>query len=223
VKKFKILLFVLFLISCTKEKHELNIDENIQVYYFYYSNYKPYSGDNILKFEIQFALLDSNYNGIDNFDEYFAYIEAGQIKNGKLTLQYNTIDEKYCENIMDVLRLPNMIISNKEAKITRLYSSSISVFNHENKEIGYLHFEGYDCSMIKFGITHLDSSCSTISFIYATEETKITGGRDDSIYNLDLKKGWNKIYYYENDIFPQRICTTSSKNFPAGNWQITFY
>jgi hypothetical protein len=226
MKRLQILLFILFLISCTKEKQKPNIDENIQVYYYYYSNYSAYYGDNSLKFKIQLAPLDSNYKGIDDFDKYFKYIEAGQIKNGKLTLtlENNTIDEKYCKNIIDVLRIPRINISNNEAKIFKI-GPSIDVFNYENKAIGFLRLEGYDCSMSKFGLLHLDSSCSTVFFIYATEETKITREDDDSlIYNFDLKKGWNKIYCYENDIFPQWIYTTNSENFPVGvNWQIIFY
>jgi hypothetical protein len=202
MKRLKILLLVLFLVSCTKEK----IDKNIQVYYFYYSDYRTYSGDNIVKF--------MGYNSL-----YSEYIEAGQIKKGKLTLDYNVIDEKYCRNIIDVFHyLPSYInISNNEAKIMMIPYYNIYVFNQENEEVGHLQFNGYDCSKIHI----CGGVCSTIYFIYATEETKITGERDDSsrIYNLDLKKGWNKIYYYENNLF-QEIYTTNSKNFPPGNWQI---
>jgi hypothetical protein len=198
----------------------LNIDDNIQVYY--YDN-NAYYGDNILRFKIQFTSLDSNYNGIDDFDKYFTYIDAGQIKNGKLLLFYNIIDEKYCNDIKDELGLPKYLkinISNNEAKIKIINPYNIDVFNHENKNIGFLRFENYDCAGKIFRSYH-SGPCSTIYFIYATEDTKITIKYDTEIYDLNLMKGWNKVYYYEQNILLRRVNTTNSKKFPTSvMWRI---
>jgi hypothetical protein len=169
--------------------------------------------------------LDSNYNGIDNSDEYFVYVDAGYIENGKLTLKYNDIDEKYSNgNLGEYFfrGLNRLNISNNEAKILKIESSDIEVFDHENKVIGFLRFESDDCTVKNLGIIHLDNPCSKIYFVYSTEETKINGELDIDIFDLEIKKGWNKVYYYENSILPYKIIhSTSSKNFPEKTkWRV---
>ena len=214
-------IFILF--SCQKEKHEvLTNNENNQVYYYNYTDYgkNKYYGNYNLKIEIQINLLDKNYN-INNYTEYFVNYNAGKIENGKLLLQYNIIDEKYCNDILDELRFSKYInISNNNAKIKKIHPFNINVYDHDNKIIGFLRFENYTCKLRKFGIAH-SAPCSTIYYIYATEETKITGTYDYETYDLDLKKGWNIVYYYENSIVNNIIITTNNKFFPEDViWQI---
>ena len=232
MKQSKILMLIFLFISCSNENHIQNIDKDIdrdiQVYNspnmpYRYNNF--YNGNNILRFKIQYNFIDSNYNGIDNFDEYFVYIDAGYIENGKLTLKYNDIDEKYFNGNMRkyFFRGANRLnISNNEAKMLRIEVSNIQVFDHENKVIGILTFESYDCTVERLGIIHLDNPCSKIYFIYSTEETKINGELNIDIFDLELKKGWNKVYYYENSTRPYKIIhSTSSKNFPdKAKWRI---
>ena len=209
MKRLKILILVFIIISCSKEELEVNIDKNLQVYH----NNNEYYDDNILKFRIQIAPLGLDY--IDNFDNYFKYIEAGQIKKGKLTLDYNIIDEKYCNKIIDEFHLPKyheIKIDNNEAKIKIIKPYDIFVFNNENKDIGFLRYEDYNCKIRKFGVYH-SGPCSTIYFIYATDDTKITGKDDFDIYDLNLKKGWNKVYYYEKGIKFKLLNTTNNKKF----------
>ena len=222
MKQFKILMLIFLFISCSNENYIQNIDKDIQVYN--YSN-KVYNGNNILEFEIQYNFLDSNYNGIDNSDEYFVYVDAGYIENGKLTLKYNDIDEKYLNgNLGEYFfrGLNRLNISNNEAKILKIESSAIEVLDHENKVLGFLRFESDDCIVRSFGIIHLDNPCSKIYFVYSTEETKINGELDINIFDLEIKKGWNKVYYCENSIPPYKIIhSTSSKNFPdKAKWRI---
>jgi len=212
--KYLILLFIF--LSCSKETNELNIDKNIQVYGSY--GY-PYNGSNILKFRLQTAFLDKDY-GIDNFDKYFADIDAGRIENGKLTLCYNNIDEKYFDEFIKNFNnrfLKNLHISNTGAKIIKFDPYDITVFDYENNNIGFLRFESDGCIGGEYGIIHMDSPCSTIYFVYTTEETKITGEDYDDIFDLNLTKGWNKVYWYEimkyGDL--RTMHTTDSKNFPA--------
>jgi len=218
MKQFNILMLIFLFISCSNENHIQNIDKDIQVYN--YSN-SVYNGNNILKFKIQYNFMDSNYNGIDN-DDYFVYVDAGYIENGKLTLKYNDIDEKYFNGNLEghfFRRTNRLNISNNEAKILTSYND-IEVLNHENNVIGILTFESYDCTGERLGIMH-SGPCSKIYFIYSTEETKINGEFDTDIYDLELKKGWNKVYYYES-ILPYKIIhSTSSKNFPdKAKWRV---
>ena len=205
------LVLIIIFISCLKDGNKINIDENVQVYY--YDNI--YNSDNIIKIRINVAILDSNHNS-DNFNKYFVYIDSGKIEKGKLTLQYDIIDKKYCKEIFEELYFPkyaNINISNNKAKIKIINPTDFVVYNHENEEIGFLRFENYNCKLMGFGIFH-SWPCSTISYIYATEETIITGKYDSFIFDLDLKKGWNMIYHYEGNIFSQFFLTTDSKNFP---------
>jgi hypothetical protein len=215
MKQFKILILIFLFISCSNENHILNIDKNIQVY-----NYNSlYDGNNILKFEVQYTVIDPNYDDIDN--EYFC-IDAGYIENGKLTLNYNNIDEKYLNGHMEKYYfIGKYTISNSEAKMLIINPYDIKVYNNENKYIGILRFESYECSLEKFGFAHLDNPCSGIYFIYTTEETKIIGNISDLNLNLNLKKGWNKVYYYENILLLDKIDTTDSRYYPnKAKWKI---
>jgi hypothetical protein len=231
MKQFNILMLIFLFISCSNENHIQNIDKDIdrdiQVYNspnmaYRYNNF--YNGNNILKFKIQYNFIDSNYNGIDN-DDYYVYVDAGYIENGKLTLKYNDIDEKYSNgNLGEYFfrRSNRLIISNNEAKILKIEVSNIRVLDHENKVVGILTFESYDCTVERLGIIHFDNPCSKIYFIYSTEETKINGELDIDIYDLELKKGWNKVYYYEDSTLPYKIIhSTSSENFPdKAKWKV---
>ena len=205
MKQFKILMLVFLFVSCSNENYILNIDKNIQVYNY---NNNLYDGNNILKFKVQYTVINPNYNNID----------AGYIENGKLTLNYNNIDEKFLNGHMEKYYFRSKkIISNSEAKILIINPSNIKVFTHENKYIGTLTFESYECSLKRPGFAHFDNPCSGIYFIYTTEETKII----ENISDLNLKKGWNKVYYYENIELSERIDTTDSKYYPnKAKWKI---
>jgi hypothetical protein len=206
MKQFIFIIFVFALFSCSKDNLELNIDKNAQVYHYDYPNYY---GNNILKFGIQLQIMDFNdISSKEDLEKYIVYYDAGIIENGKLSLTYNAIDEKYCENIKEEWFLPkNIIITNPETRIKFLFNSDIDVFDTDNKRIGFLRFGDHSCE-----------GRANIYFIYATQETKIYGKNNSDNYNLKLKNGWNIIYEYDYKIFfwSKTMITTDGKAFPKG-------
>jgi hypothetical protein len=218
MKILNMLLLIFLFISCSNkniEKYEFRIDNDIQVYD--YTN--KFIGDYFLEFEIQYAFLDSNYS-VHNKDDYFIYINAGFINDGKLTINYNDIDYKYCKDFAEDHLKTKLAFSNNEVNIKIIYPFNINVINYDNDIIGFLRFEDYNCEFRKCRIYH-SGPCSGIYFIYATGQTKISGEYNDKIYDLDLKKGWNIVYYYEDIKSLKEMQTTYKNDYPnRARWTI---
>jgi hypothetical protein len=122
----KIIIIFIFL-SCSHESIHLNIDENVQVYFIDNNDYSEYYGYNILKYKIQYKLIDDFDDYYINPDLYLKTYDAGTIENGKLTLIYSEIDETICKDIWETLvRAKSINISNNNAKIKIIRAEDIA-------------------------------------------------------------------------------------------------
>jgi hypothetical protein len=197
--------------SCSQENIRLSIDENAQVYFI--DDNEKYYENNILKYKINYKPIDNGKDAFINPDLYLKTYDAGAIENGKLTLIYNEIDDTICEDIRETLVFTkNVNISNDNAKIKIIWDYDIIVCDIEEKYIGSLRFGDVWCG-----------GGSTIFFIYSTQDTQIIGKDDFDIYNLELYKGWNIVYYYrdKNLFWEKLIITTDGKKFPKDKtWYI---
>jgi len=205
MKHFAKIIAIFMFFSCSSHSIDVNIDENAQVYDDYDSR-KEYRGNNTLQYKIQYKAIDSGEDYLINPDLYFKTYDAGEIQNGKLTLRYPEIDETICENIRGTLVFTkDMTISNNDAKIKIIGVHDIEVYDTENEFMGVLRFGDQWCG-----------GGSTVFFIYATQETKIKGKDGGDIYDLELHKGWNRVYnYLTKFLFWETLATTTNgKGFP---------
>jgi hypothetical protein len=147
------------------------------------------------------------------------YIDAGTIADGKLTITLPaTVDGKYLENDSDILE--GLTVNPTTVKLT-----AVDIYAYTNKDelIGPIYYEketaGANSSTIR----------DTLSLMYfdspATIEGSVDGGYREENYNIEGKKGWNKVHERTTVTadYDYSISLSSSGLPTDGKWLIRVY
>jgi hypothetical protein len=150
---------------------------------------QAYNNEDGTKFEASGILkfkLCKNYKYIEEetHESDCNDITTGSVTNGVVNMQQPlplTIEDKYLFDVTELFDDDNCLISQKDAKI----SEPIEFFLDN------------DVSYIYLAIAYIDYSSQVMQgyyHLYSSKATKVTCSK----INLDIKAGWNKLYFVKN-------------------------
>ena len=115
-------------------------------------------------------------------------IVFGTVTNDGFSLTLpKTINDGYLDNI-DLYSSSEVKISDMQAHFFEVWDFYIEGYNSDDEYVGRFKYMKEN--------TNLTTS---VSFFYVDRDVTITGSDKWNIFNVSLKKGWNKVYTTEDD------------------------